>query len=306
MKKTGLLLLLISVYSFNIFGQNNIIPLWPNEMPNHKVSNETEVINATDVVRISKVQTPTIEVFTPAKKNTNGQAVLICPGGGYRILAYDSEGTDIAKWLNSKGITAFVLKYRLPDSQSVIESYKAPLQDAMRALRTIRFNAEKYNINKNEIGVMGFSAGGHLASTLGTHYNELMYPAADDIDLESARPDFMALIYPVISMKEGITHQGSKRNLLGENPTEKLVDKFSNDLQVTGDTPPAFLIHASDDNAVPVKNSLLMYESLISHGVSAEMHIFSTGGHGFSFGFNKGHVSSWTDLFYTWSKSIKK
>ena len=127
MKKTGLLLLLISVYSFNIFGQNNIIPLWPNEMPNHKVSNETEVTNATDVVRISKVQTPTIEVFTPAKKNSNGQAVLICPGGGYRILAYDSEGTDIAKWLNSKGITAFVLKYRLPDSQSVIESYKAPL-----------------------------------------------------------------------------------------------------------------------------------------------------------------------------------
>nr|WP_320120680.1 alpha/beta hydrolase [uncultured Marinifilum sp.] len=305
MKKATILSLLITI-SFSVFSQSNILKLWTNEIPNSQNSIEEEIVESTGIIRISKVQTPTLEVFLPAKNNANGQAVVICPGGGYGILAYDWEGTDIAKWLNSKGIAAFVLKYRLPQSKSVIESHKAPLQDAIRAIRTIRYNAEKYNISKNKIGVMGFSAGGHLASTLGTHYNDVMYTAKDSIDQESARPDFMALIYPVISMKDGITHNGSKKNLLGKDPAMKLVDKFSNELQVTKDTPPTFLIHASDDKAVPVQNSLLMYNSLIKNGVYTEMHIYPSGGHGFSFGHKRGHVSSWTDLFCNWIQSIPK
>ncbi|PKQ64256.1 esterase [Labilibaculum filiforme] len=305
MKKATILYLLITI-SFSAFSQSNILKLWTNEIPNSQNSNEKEIVESTGIIRISKVQIPTIEVFLPAKNNASGQAVLICPGGGYGILAYDWEGTDIAKWLNSKGIAAFVLKYRLPDSKSVIESYKAPLQDAMRAIRTIRHNAEQYNINKKQIGVMGFSAGGHLASTLGTHYNDVLYTSTDSIDTESARPNFMALIYPVISMQKGITHYGSMKHLLGENADAELVDKFSNELQVTTDTPPSFLIHASDDKAVPVKNSLLMYEKLIENNISTEMHIYSTGGHGFSLGHNREHVSSWTDLFCSWINSLNK
>ncbi|BAX78451.1 alpha/beta hydrolase [Labilibaculum antarcticum] len=303
MKKATILSLLITI-SLSAFCQSNIIKLWPNQIPNSQKSNEKEIIESTGIIRISKVQNPTLEVFLPAKNNANGQAVVICPGGGYGILAYDWEGTDIAKWLNSKGIAAFVLKYRLPQSKSVIESNKAPLQDAIRALKTVRYNADKYNISKDKIGVMGFSAGGHLASTLGTHYNESMYTSVDAIDTVSARPDFMALIYPVISMKDGITHKGSRRNLLGDSPSDEMINYFSNELKVTKDTPPTFLIHASDDNAVPVQNSLLMYQALISNGVYTEMHIYPKGGHGFSFGFQREHVSSWTDLFCTWMQSI--
>lgn len=288
------------------FSQETIVSLWPNKIPNQQITDEVEHIESTGIIRISKVQKPTIEVFLPAKNNATGQAVLICPGGGYGILAYDWEGTDIAKWLNSKGIAAFVLKYRLPNSKSVIESHKAPLQDAMRALRMIRYNAQKYNIEENQIGIMGFSAGGHLASTLGTHYNGVMYTATDSIDQESARPDFMALIYPVISMQEGVTHRGSKKNLLGKVPTTELVNKFSNELQVTSDTPPTFLIHASDDKAVPVQNSILMYSSLIKNSVPTEMHIYPKGGHGFSFGHKQGHVNSWTDLFCTWINNLEE
>lgn len=303
MKKTTILSFLITI-SFSVFSQNNILPIWPNTIPNSQPSDEKEIIYSDDIIKILKVQTPTLEVFLPAKNNATGQAVVICPGGGYGILAYDWEGTDIAKWLNSKGIAAFVLKYRLPQSKSVIESYKAPLQDAIRAIKTVRYNAEKYNVTKNQIGIIGFSAGGHLASTLGTHYNDEMYIAVDSIDQESARPDFMALIYPVISMQEGVTHHGSKRNLLGKDPNMTLIDKFSNELQVTKDTPPTFLIHASDDKSVPVQNSLLMYQALISNGVNTEMHIYPKGGHGFSFGHKRGHVDSWTKLFYNWINSL--
>ncbi|MGQ1910345.1 alpha/beta hydrolase [Marinifilum sp. RC60d5] len=306
MNKTVILSVLLLLFTSSSFAQGTIIPLWPNKVPNQQITDEVETIESTGIIRISKVQTPSFEVFLPAKNNASGQAVLICLGGGYGFLAYDWEGTDIAKWLNSKGIAAFILKYRLPNSKSVIESYKAPLQDAMRAMRTIRHHATQYNINKTQIGVMGFSAGGHLASTLGTHYNDTMYSSIDSIDQESARPDFMALIYPVISMQKGLTHYGSMKHLLGENPDAKLVDKFSNELQVTTDTPPTFLIHASDDKAVPVQNSLMMYQSLIKNDIYTEMHIYPKGGHGFSLGHNRAHVKSWTDLFCTWLQSISE
>jgi acetyl esterase/lipase len=197
------------------------------------------------------VQKPDIAVFLPSKKNATGEAVIVCPGGGYSILAYDWEGSDIARWLNSRGITAFVLKYRLPLSKSNIVPHKSPLMDAQRAMRLVRFNAEKWNIDPGKIGIMGFSAGGHLASTLSTHFDGGDPVSSDPVERMSCRPDFSVLVYPVITFTEEFQHSGSRINLLGEDADESLVRYYSNELQVTEDTPRAILIHADDDTAVP-------------------------------------------------------
>ncbi|MCM4167458.1 Acetyl esterase [Arenibacter antarcticus] len=297
---------LITCFStMTIFSQNSVLPLWPKEIPNSIKSDEIEEIVNENILRISKVQTPTIEVYLPAKKIATGQAVLIFPGGGYGILAYDWEGTDFAKLLNSKGIAGIVVKYRLPSSKSATEKHKVPLQDAQRAMRLVRSKAMEWNIDSNNIGIIGFSAGGHLASTLGTHYNEAVYAKQDEIDQLSARPDFMTLAYPVITMGEINTHGGSRKNLLGENPSQKMVDHFSNELQVTVDTPPTFLVHATDDTAVPVENSLLFYAALRKSKVAAEMHIYPTGGHGFALGLSDPHLASWTDQWIGWMSGLK-
>ncbi|HCO84631.1 MAG TPA: esterase, partial [Arenibacter sp.] len=203
-------------------------------------------------------------------------------------------------------IAGIVVKYRLPNSKSVTEKHKVPLQDAQRALRTVRSKAGEWNIDPNNVGIIGFSAGGHLASTLGTHYNEVVYAKQDDIDQLSARPDFMTLAYPVITLGEPNTHGGSRKNLLGENPTQQMVDHFSNELQVTTDTPPTFLLHASDDKAVPVENSLLFYTALVKNQVPAEMHIYPTGGHGFALGLQETHLASWTEQWVGWLTNVKK
>ena len=293
------------LFSMTTFAQNTVLPLWPNDIPNSIKTDEKEEVVSADIVRIAKVQVPQIEVYLPAKKIATGQAVLIFPGGGYGILAYDWEGTDFAKFLNGKGIAGIVVKYRLPNSKSVTEKHKVPLQDAQRAIRTVRSMAGEWNIDPHNIGILGFSAGGHLASTLGTHYNEVVYAKQDDIDQLSARPDFMTLAYPVITLGEPNTHGGSRKNLLGENPTQKMVDHFSNELQVTADTPPTFLLHASDDKAVPVENSLLFYTALVQHQVPAEMHIYPTGGHGFALGLQETHLASWTDQWVGWLTNLK-
>lgn len=254
------------------------------------------------------IQTPELEIFLPPEANANNKAVVIFPGGGYMGLAYDWEGTEFAKWFNSKGYAAFVVKYRLPNSKSLIVGNEAPLQDAQRAIRTVRANAEEYNINPDQIGAIGFSAGGHLASTLGTKYdfNDQRFYDPGSIDTVSARPDFLMLIYPVISMKEGITHEGSRLSLLGDNPSQEMIDLYSNELHVTENTPPTFLIHSSDDETVPVKNSLLFYEALQQHGVSSEMHIYPYGGHGFSFAVQRGgHLRGWIDRMWEWMESLK-
>lgn len=286
------------------FGQE-IIPLWTGKIPNHQESDGIETQRNNDIIFIENVQVPTLEVYLPSKRNVTGKAVIICPGGGYQGLAYDWEGTDIAKWLNSKGIAAFILKYRLPNSESVILGHNAPLQDAQRAMRLVRNDSEKWGISKNQIGIMGFSAGGHLASTLGTHYdydNENAIP--NTIDSLSARPDFMILVYPVITMTNSNSHQGSKRKLIGENPQQELVNFYSNELHVNSNTPSTFLIHATDDKAVPVINSILFYQALEQAGVYSEMHIYPTGGHGFSLAIGKGHLQTWTDRLYDWIKSL--
>ena len=286
--------------------QDTILPLWPEDkIPNRIVSDEKEtIVRGDDLVRISKVQEPTIEIYLPARSNANGQAMLIFPGGGYQILAYDWEGTDIAKFLNAKGVAGIVVKYRLPSSKSQKDKHLVPLIDAQRAIRMVRSMAADLNIDKNKIGVIGFSAGGHLASTLGTHYDDKVYEPLDAMDGQSARPDFMALGYPVISFKAMMTHRGSKRNLSGEKSEPSIVEYFSNEEQVTEDTPPTFLIHATNDKAVPVENSLAFYQALKNKGVSATMHIYPTGGHGFSLARDNGHLRGWTERLFEWLESL--
>jgi len=284
--------------------QDTIMPLWPNgKIPNQIVSDEKEIHEKDGILRISKVQEPTIEVYLPSKQNATGEAVLIFPGGGYSILAYDWEGTDIAKFLNGKGIAGIVVKYRLPSSKSQKDKHNVPLIDAQRALRIVRSRASDFNINASKIGILGFSAGGHLASTLGTHFDEKVYEPIDTIDDLSARPDFMALGYPVISFGD-MTHGGSKVNLIGEDPEPKMVVHFSNEKQVTLKTPPTFLFHASDDTAVPVDNSLLFYKALKDKGISATMHIYPKGGHGFSLARKDPHLSGWTERMFEWIQSL--
>ena len=287
------------------FGQT-ILPLWPNGVPNQNTSEEVENKMYRDILRISNVQNPTLEVFLPSKKTATGQAVVICPGGGYSILAYDWEGVDIAKWYNAQGITAVVLKYRLPKSSTLIQPEIAPLQDAQKAIRLVRHHAKKWNIDPGQVGVMGFSAGGHLASTLGTHYDEnVLGDSKDPIDSLSARPDFMVLIYPVITFDKKYYHGGSKNNLIGKNASQELIDHYSNDLQVSSQTPTTFLLHTTDDKAVPVENSLLFYQALERNGVAVEMHIYPEGGHGFGLGIGRGHLQQWPDRLKQWLSYIK-
>ncbi len=306
MKRTSILLVIFVFLALCGQTQDVTMPLWEGDIPNYRSTDETEQADTNGIVRISKVQKPDMAVYLPSKSNATGQAVVICPGGGYSILAYDWEGTDIAKWLNSEGITGIVLKYRLPGSESNIVRHKSPLLDAKRALRLTRYHSEDWNIDPNRIGVMGFSAGGHLASTLGTHFDEGKSGIGDPIAMASSRPDFMILVYPVISFDPKFGHIGSRNNLLGKNPDQELIDRFSNEKQVTADTPPTFLIHAGDDGGVPVENSLMFYKALREHDVPAEMHIFPEGGHGFSLALENEHLHTWTDLCINWMKNLEK
>ena len=289
-----------------VFAQDTIVPLWPKDkIPNRIESDEKEEFFVHDGIQMySKVQEPTLEVYLPAAQNATGEAMLIFPGGGYWILAYDWEGTDIAKFLNGKGIAGIVVKYRLPSSKSQKDKHNVPLIDAQRALRMVRSKASEFHIDPAKIGILGFSAGGHLASTLGTHFEEKVYEPIDEIDKESARPDFMALGYPVITFGE-MTHGGSKGNLIGENPKSEVVTHFSNEKQVNENTPPTFLFHATDDDGVPVENSLLFYRALKDKGVSATMHIYPKGGHGFSLARKDPHLRGWTERMFEWMESLE-
>jgi acetyl esterase/lipase len=284
--------------------QNFTLPLWIDAIPNYQHTDEMEIRDTTDIVKISYVQQPAIDVYLPAKKNATGQAVIICPGGGYWILAYDWEGSDIAKWLNSKGVAAIVLKYRLPVSKSNIIRHESPLLDAKRAMRLVRFHAQTWQIKPDKIGIMGFSAGGHLASTLGTHFDPGDSTAQDPIEALSSRPDFMILVYPVITFCQPFMHRGSRNSLLGEAADTVMVTYFSNELQVKENTPPTFLVHAGDDDGVPVENSLVFYQALRAKKIPAEMHIYPEGGHGFSLAIGKYYLDTWTDRCIDWLQRL--
>lgn len=287
--------------SVNLNAQQVNIPLWGGNMPNHNETDEEDIIDdSQDIIKLRYVKYPSMDIFLPSQRSRTGQAVLICPGGGYTMIGYDWEGADVAKWFASKGVVAAVLKYRLPVSESNIISYKSPILDAQRAMRLIRHNAQEWGVDPSRVGVIGFSAGGHLASTLATHYDCRYADPIDSIDELSARPDFSILAYSVITFKDDYTDNGTRNKLTRFNPTAELIEAFSNELHVDAQSPPAFLVHSSDDNIVPVQNSIQYYQALIENGVEAEMHIYPSGGHGYSLAHSDPYLSSWTERLEAW------
>jgi acetyl esterase/lipase len=286
-----------------------IIRIWPEVPPGSAGLTFTEeVIERSpepDAIKdraVVKVIDPTLTVYRPDRPN--GAGLLIAPGGGYQRVVIDKEGEELAPWLGTLGITAFVLRYRLP-GDGHRSGPDTPLQDAQRAIRLIRANAKAWSLDPQRIGVLGFSAGGHVASGLAVKYGQPVYPPLDAVDEANARPDFLILGYPVISMRQEITHPGSRWWLLGAEPDPERVDAYSNELLITEDTPATFLMHAGDDASVPVENSIRFYLGLRKAGVPAELHIFKEGGHGYSIRFAKGKTAeNWTLLCGQWLKSI--
>lgn len=261
--------------------QPQTILLWPNGAPG--------------ALGTASVDQPSLTVYLPAQNPTH-TGIVVCPGGGYQILATDKEGTQVAHWLNARGVAAFVLTYRLgPRYHHPIE-----LLDAQRALRYVRTHAAADGLDPDRIGIMGFSAGGHLAATAGTHFDAGNPTAADPVERVSSRPDFLVLAYPVISMQPGITHNGSLHNLLGEEPNPALENELSNETQVTPQTPPTFLFSTTADQAVPVINSVLFYEALLRAGVPAEMHLFEQGRHGVGLAQDNPELRMWPILLQNW------
>jgi acetyl esterase/lipase/predicted GH43/DUF377 family glycosyl hydrolase len=285
--------------SFSVYAQKKEILLWdkiPDELTAKDYS-ETIVPDKNGTTEeVRKVTQPTLTFFLANAEKSSGASVIICPGGGYGMLAINKEGYKVAEWLSSLGINAFVLKYRLPSDLITKNKSQSPLQDAQEAVRLVRRNAVKWKLNPNKIGIMGFSAGGHLASALATHYDDKIYIPKDTT---SAKPNFSILIYPVISMQEGLTHQGSKENLLGKNANRELSDKYSNEKQVSATTSKTFIVHATDDTVVPVENSISYYTALKRAKVAAEMHLYENGGHGFGLGV-PGASASWPKTCEKW------
>lgn len=263
-------------------GEPDVLALWPQGAPGALGNDEQD--------------RPTLTLYHPDPRRATGTAVVICPGGGYRTLALDHEGRQVAVWLNSLGITALVLKYRLGPRYR----HPAPLQDAWRALRTARARAQEWNLDPGRVGILGFSAGGHLASTAGTHFDTVQPQAADPLKQIPTRPDFMILIYPVITFTEEFTHSGSKRHLLGEEVDLELARSLSSEQQVSSQTPPTFLVHAGDDRAVPPENSIFFFLALRRAGVPAELHLFESGGHGFGLAPHGPILSRWPELCRQW------
>lgn len=274
-----------------------VMPLYPGEIPNAKTAVGYDEVKRRDGGRdfIDKVSVPTLTVYLPEKGKANGSSVVILPGGGYQTLAVSHEGAEIAQEFNKYGVTAFVLKYRLPSDLIMVDKTIGPLQDAQRAIQLVRQNAGKWSLKTDRVGILGSSAGGHLAATAATHFSNSLI---DDAAKTSLRPDFVVLLYPVISFGQ-FTHSGSYKNLMGANPAPDLVKSYSNELQVTEATPPVFLLHASDDKVVPVKNSLLFYEALVVNHVPAELHVYEQGGHGFGL-HNPTNNDEWFGRLISW------
>ena len=257
------------------------IQLWPDGVPNTNGIEANEEEKKTDFP--GKVTTAVLTVYVANKPN--GKAIVCCPGGGYQILAMNHEGHDMAAWFNAQGVTYAVLKYRMPNGH-----HEVPLSDALQAIRIMRQHADDWKLDK--VGIMGFSAGGHLASTAATHYTE------------DSRPDFQVLFYPVISMDNEIGHRGSRENLIGKTPSEDLVKLYSNDLQVNAQTPPAFILHSSDDRGVPVENSLRYYQALVKNRVPVALHCYPVGGHGWGYYESFPYKHEWKGELEKWLRQL--
>lgn len=266
-----------------------VIRLWSGEIPGALGTADKDI--------------PILTCFRPDPETATGAAIIICPGGGYGHLAMDHEGKQIAECFNRIGVTAFVLRYRLPS-----DGYRhpVPLMDAQRAIRLVRSHAEDWKIDPAKIGIIGFSAGGHLASSAGTHFEKPVVPEGktDAVDAISCRPDYMVLVYPVISMQEGLTHGGSRNNLLGNEPSPELVELMSNEQQVTSLVPPTFLVHADDDQAVLPENSVRFYLACRKAEVPAELHLYLKGGHGFGMRPSAGPAAKWTESCEKWMQQL--
>jgi acetyl esterase/lipase len=273
---------------------NTTIPLWDGKAP-HAVGD-------------SAADKPSVAVFPAPKDQANGAAVVICPGGGYGFLADDHEGKQVAEYFNGLGVTAFVLKYRIVTKDRPGPLHPAPLEDAQRAIRLARARAKEFGIDPHRVGLMGFSAGGHLVSTAGTHF-DAGKADGDAVDKHSCRPDFLILAYPVITMEPGVTHMGSRNNLLGPKPDPKLVESYSNERQVSKDTPPTFIFQTSADTAVVPENAIRFYTALKKAGVPAELHVYEKGRHGVGLGRDpkwtggETSVATWPDRLTDWLKS---
>lgn len=293
MNTSRLLLVVLCLFPFAMQAQE-IVNLYPDSIPNAKPTTLPDVPqNPSGLVRRSIH--PTLEVYLPEKEKANGTAVVICPGGGYSVIVYDGEGVTTAKEFAKNGVAAFVLKYRLPNDSFEVNKTIAPLQDAQQAIKMVRDNAGKWNIDTNKVGIIGFSAGGHLASTEATHYQTALIENKSNTNL---RPDFQILVYPVISMQDSLTHKDSRRQLMGAHPSKEVIDEYSNELQIDKDSPPAYLTHAADDNVVDVDNSIVYFEALRHHNVPVEIHIYPKGNHGFIF-----KHPGWMESLFEWMKS---
>ena len=264
------------------------IDLWTNGPPDENGLSGDEETGACT----GNISRPTLTIHLPPVEKANGAAVVVTPGGGYQVVCDDTEGTQIAELLVPRGIAAIVVKYRLPNRHHLV-----PANDARRAIRTVRYHAQQWNVDPKKIGVWGFSAGGHLSSTVSTVFDQGLPESQDPIDRKSSRPDFSILFYPVISMERGVTHGGSRGNLIGPDAPNELVERYSNENRVSRETPPTFLLHAADDQPVPVENSLRYYRRLIQHGVHARLLVFETGGHGPTAFKNN---PSWLPVFEEW------
>ncbi|HJS01059.1 MAG TPA: alpha/beta hydrolase [Flavobacterium sp.] len=292
--------LILFLFYFSIMHSQEFIPLWPkSKMPNTK-GMKLEHIEERE--RITQVAQPGMYAFFTSKEENTASAVLICPPGGYAKLTYNIAGFQFAKWLNTMGINAFVLIHRLPTSPDLIEREKGPIQDAQRAMKIIRSNAVTWGINPSKIGVMGASAGGHLATTLGTH-SEDYSTIKDDLDRFSFSPNFMVLISPVITMRK-YAHIGSLENFLGKNPTQNQIDSFSNENRVNTTTPPTFIVLAQNDPVVNPINAMLFYQALIDKNISGSLHIFPEGGHSIALKNNPKSINLWTSLCEEWFNDL--
>ncbi len=291
-------LLFLTILIPTVSMAQNEFPIYADKIPNSipceiKMSSGK---NSSGKTFFANITNPTLTVYIPTKKDPLKTAVLICPGGGYARVVIEHEGEEVAKAFNEIGVTAFVLKYRLPNDTCMTNKEVVPLQDAQQSIKLIRDLAKEYDINPNKVGVIGFSAGGHLASTLGTKFQTNYISNKENTNL---RPDFMILCYPVISMKDEICHKGSRDKLIGKKPSEEMIQSFSTELLINAETPFTFILHAQDDKTVPIINSIRFYEGLITNKVKAEMHIYQTGGHGFGL-YNTTQRQQWFELSTNW------
>ena len=288
--RVGKILLGFALTIQAVYAQKEM-PLYSGPIPNAIQTADSSTLTEGVAAKVSR---PSLTMYLPDNNKATGAAVVVCPGGGYGVLMMQTEGADIARYFQQHGVAAFVLKYRLPSDATMQDKSTGPLQDAQEAIKMVRLHAREWHIDTARVGIMGFSAGGHLASTASTHFLNAVTGNKENINL---RPAFSLLVYPVISMTDSLGHKGSRNSLLGKNPSPEKVKLYSNELQVTAQTPPAFLIHAADDNVVDVDNSIAYFEALRHHKVPAELHIYPKGNHGFVLHIP---VDDWMSLCMNW------